>query len=35
MHSIFAPLQPEDIPADIAGLVRIGTVASVDLTAAR
>ena len=35
MHSIFAPPQPEDIPADIAGLVRIGTVASVDLAAAR
>ena len=35
MHSIFATPQPEDIPADIAGLVRIGTVASVDLAAAR
>ena len=35
MHSIFAPPQPEDIPADIANLVRIGTVASVDLAAAR
>ena len=35
MHSIFATPQPEDIPADIANLVRIGTVASVDLAAAR
>ena len=35
MTSLFAPPQPEDIPADIAGLIRIGTIVSVDLDAAR
>ena len=35
MQSLFAPPSPEDIPADIAALVRIGTVVSVDLEAAR
>ena len=35
MQSLFAPPQTEDIPADIAALIRIGIVVSVDLAAAR
>lgn len=35
MQSLFAPPLPEEIPADIAALIRIGTIVSVDLEAAR